>query len=451
MSNLILYLFFIALIVLLILGILIYITIRRYSERQLLEQQELSNHLLEQAAKEATKASQAKSEFLSHMSHDIRTPINGIVGMVSIAKKNTKDSQRVSDCLSKISGAADHLLSLINDVLEMSRIENGRIEIANRPLNIRTLVENCSSIIGSQLITRHVDFKMEIGALEHTNLIGDELRLRQIFINILGNAVKFTPDEGKIRFRVQELSADADMASYRFEVEDSGVGMSEEFMEHIFEPFSQEAGGSRTTYQGTGLGMAITKQFVELMGGTIEVRSQYMKGSCFCVNLNFEIAHTEEDAGREQELCDLQGIRVLLVEDNELNREIAQEILGEAGVKVTTAVDGKEALDIFMESEPGTFDEILMDVMMPNMNGYEATQAIRSSEKPEGATIPIIAMTANAYAEDVAEALACGMNAHVSKPIDIEFLFHVMHQYYRTATPASQAAAVAESAAASEE
>jgi CheY-like chemotaxis protein len=395
----------------------------------MLHQQEKNNEMLEKAADEANRANQAKSEFLSHMSHDIRTPINGIVGMVNIALKNDTDPERVHECLTKISGSADHLLSLINDVLEMSRIESGRVDIAQKPLNIRTLIDNCTSIIEGQLITRKLNFSVDMKPLEHPALLGDELRLRQIFINILGNAVKFTPDGGKIIFRVEELSSDDTQVRYRFEFEDNGIGMSEEFQEHIFEAFSQEDGGSRTHYMGTGLGMSITQQFVELMGGTITVQSRLSEGSCFTVEIPFTYIEEEKKEEVQQANQSLKGLRVLLVEDNELNMEIAQEILEDEEVVVTTAEDGQRALEVFVESPPNSFDMILMDIMMPRMNGYEATRAIRASDHPDSATVPIIAMSANAYAEDVEEALKSGMNAHVAKPIDVHRLFEVMYQY----------------------
>jgi CheY-like chemotaxis protein len=254
-------------------------------------------------------------------------------------------------------------------------------------------------------------------------------------INILGNAVKFTPEDGTITFRAHELSVEDNKVLYRFQFEDTGIGMSEEFQKKIFEAFSQESNGSRTTYQGTGLGMAITKQFVDLMGGTIEVQSQQGKGSCFTVELTFDIdidkqlevkAATEEE---EEGEIDLSGMRVMLVEDNELNMEIAQEILEGEGVETVPAENGKIALDTFNSSPVGTFDIILMDLMMPVMNGLEATRAIRASEHPEAKTIPIVAMSANAYAEDVNAALNAGMNGHIAKPIDFDRLFSVLNHY----------------------
>jgi signal transduction histidine kinase len=429
MSSLLRYLIFIAILVVAIVSLLIFISLRRSSERHLLHVQEENNRKLAIAADEANRANQAKSEFLSHMSHDIRTPINGIVGMVNIALKNHTDTERVHECLTKISGAADHLLSLINDVLEMSRIESGRVEMAKKPMNISTLIDNCASIIEGQLLTRILTLNIDARDLKHTTIIGDELRLRQIFINILGNAVKFTPDGGTITFHTEEISDDGKTVVYRFEFEDDGIGMSDEFQEHIFEAFSQEDGGSRTTYVGTGLGMSITKQFVELMGGTITVKSKLSEGSTFTVEIPFEYIEEEKKEETVQTTKSLKGLKVLLVEDNELNMEIAVEILEDEEVVVSTACDGQEAVEVFEGAPEGSFDMILMDIMMPRMNGYEATRAIRASDHPDAKKVPIVAMSANAYAEDVAEALSSGMNAHVAKPIDVHHLFEVMSQY----------------------
>jgi signal transduction histidine kinase/CheY-like chemotaxis protein len=429
MSSLLRYLIFIAILVVAIVSLLIFISLRRSSERHLLHVQEENNRKLAVAADEANRANQAKSEFLSHMSHDIRTPINGIVGMVNIALKNHTDTERVHECLTKISGAADHLLSLINDVLEMSRIESGRVEMAKKPMNISTLIDNCASIIEGQLLTRILTLNIDARDLKHTTIIGDELRLRQIFINILGNAVKFTPDGGTITFHTEEISDDGKTVVYRFEFEDDGIGMSDEFQEHIFEAFSQEDGGSRTTYVGTGLGMSITKQFVELMGGNITVKSKLSEGSTFTVEIPFEYIEEEKKEETVQTTKSLKGLKVLLVEDNELNMEIAVEILEDEEVVVSTACDGQEAVEVFEGAPEGSFDMILMDIMMPRMNGYEATRAIRASDHPDAKKVPIVAMSANAYAEDVAEALSSGMNAHVAKPIDVHHLFEVMSQY----------------------
>jgi signal transduction histidine kinase len=410
---------------------LMYVASTMLNDKKLLLQQEKNNKLLAVAAKKAESASSAKSEFLAHMSHDIRTPINGILGMTHIAINNKDDPERIDDCLNKINGAADHLLTLINDVLDMSSIESGKIVIAHEPLDIRVLINNCTSIIEGQLTSRDLNLKKEFGDFAHPHVFGDELHLRQIFINILGNAVKFTPDGGEIDFRVQELSYDEGKVKYRFEFQDNGIGISEEFQTKIFEEFSQEEKGGRSTYQGTGLGMAISKKFVELMNGTITVKSKVGKGSCFTVEITFDENVKEEEIVIEEKDLDLAGMKVLLVEDNELNMEIAKVILTEEGMEVTEAANGKIACDIFIGSKPGSFEAILMDVMMPVMNGYEATKAIRESNHPEAKTIPIIAMTANAYKEDVDKALDAGMNAHVPKPIDIQMLMSVLDNYRR--------------------
>jgi signal transduction histidine kinase len=419
----------IAIALIIILGFLIYAIAINKTDRKLLEQQRENNVLLEKAAIEANSANAAKSEFLAHMSHDIRTPINGIIGMTNIAIKNQDNPEKISDCLGKISDSADHLLTLVNDVLDMSRIESGKITIAHDPMDVRTLIDNCSSIIGGQILSRQLTFKKEFAELKHPHVFGDELHVRQILINILGNAVKFTHDSGTISFRVSETDCDDKTATFRFEVEDNGIGMSEEFQSKIFEAFSQEDNGSRTIFKGTGLGMAIAKKYLDLMGGKIAIRSKVNEGSCFTVDITFDI---DPDKRVENNIVigdNVSGMKVLVVEDNALNMEIAQEILEDEGVIVTGAENGKVAYDIFTQSEPGTFDVILMDIMMPVMNGFDATKAIRESEHPEAKTIPIVAMTANAFAEDVRASLEAGMNAHIAKPINIPMLLSVLNSY----------------------
>lgn len=430
MSYIIIYFMGITVIITFVFAYLVYAAVTNQNNKKRMEEQETANQLLAQAVDEAKSASAAKSEFLSHMSHDIRTPINGIIGMTNIALKSIEDRERIEDCLKKITGASNHLLTLINDVLDMSRIESGKTQIANNPLDLNLLLENCSNIISGQLLDRSIDFVLDWGEFKHRYLMGDELHLQQVFINILGNAVKFTKDGGKIIFRAHELSDIDNLAFYRFEFEDTGIGMSEEFQKKIFEAFSQEDGGSRTNYNGTGLGMAISKKLVDLMGGTITLRSQLGVGTCFTVEMSFEI-RTDIPQEMEEllEETSLNGMCVLLVEDNELNMEIAKELLEDEGVKVVTAVNGKLALDTFAASAKGEFDAILMDIMMPVMNGYEATRAIRACTHPDAETIPIVAMTANAYVEDVAAAKAAGMNEHIAKPIDMRKLLEVLHQY----------------------
>jgi signal transduction histidine kinase len=416
-------------VLLVITAIMLFTIITSRKNKAMMKRQEEHNHELALAVEEARSANAAKSEFLAHMSHDIRTPINGILGMTSIAIKNWGDEDKIADCLKKIGDSAEHLLTLVNDVLDMSSIESGKMEVAHEHLDIRAVVDNCCSIISGHLISRHLDFRREFPDPANPVLLGDELHLRQVFINILGNAVKFTPDGGTITFRAQQVEAKEGFAFYRFEIEDTGIGMSPEFLEKAFEPFAQENGGARTAYKGTGLGLAITKQFVDKMGGTIQVRSTQGEGSCFTVEMAFEIdaSHVEEPEVNEQ--INLKGMRVLVVEDNELNMEIAQELLEDEGVTVSTAENGQLAVDTFLNAPAGSFDAILMDVMMPVMDGHQATRAIRTSNHPEAQSIPIIAMTANAYEEDVKAALDCGMNAHVAKPIDLDRLYSVLYFY----------------------
>ncbi len=425
--------FFIFLGILLILDfscLVFYLTDNR--NRKLMEQKEESNRVLKEAAEEARSANKAKSEFLSHMSHDIRTPINGIMGMTEIALKNVSDAARVEDCLGKISNSSQHLLSLINDVLDMSRIESGKVTVNSAPMNMIAATDECASIIGGQLLNRNVEFIREFDDFAHPDLIGDELHLRQILINILGNSVKFTPDGGKIYFRVKEIGCTGGKAHFRFEIEDTGIGMKPEYIQHIWEPFSQEDGGNRTNYKGTGLGMAITKQFVDMMGGTITVESRLNEGSKFVIDLGLDIdqnaKHTAETSEKKE--LHLEGMRIMLVEDNEINMEIAQFMLDDVGISVTCVENGKLAVEMFQNSEAESFDVILMDIMMPVMNGLDAARAIRSLDRPDAKTIPIIAMTANAYDDDVRNTREAGMNGHLSKPIDTALLYRTLDELY---------------------
>ncbi len=425
--------FFVVLGVLLILdfsALVFYLTDNR--NRKLMEQKEESNRILKEAAEEARSANQAKSDFLSHMSHDIRTPINGIMGMTEIALKNVSDAVRVEDCLCKISNSSQHLLSLINDVLDMSRIESGKVTVNSAPMNMSDIIDECASIIDGQLQSRDVELIREFGDFAYPNLIGDELHLRQILINVLGNSVKFTLDGGKIYFRVKETGSADGRAHFHFEIEDTGIGMKPEFLQHIWEPFAQEDGGNRTNYKGTGLGMAITKQFVDMMGGTITVESRLHEGSKFVIELSFDIdqdAAAAVEAPEETELH-LDGMRVMLVEDNELNAEIAQFMLEDVGITVTCVENGQLALEMFQNQAAGSFDVILMDIMMPVMNGLDATRAIRALDRPDAKTIPIIAMTANAYEDDIRHALEAGMNGHMAKPIDTGLLYRTLDELY---------------------
>ena len=389
------------------------------------------NGQLQEAVEAAEEASRAKTEFLSNMSHDIRTPINGIMGMTTIALKQN-NSEKTNDCLEKIETASAHLLSLINDVLDMSRIERGKTEIAHKAMNLRELLSSCGVIIKGQLNDRSLNYTENLDGIRHPHVLGDELHLRQVFINILGNAVKFTPDGGSITVTASETREEGSLVTCRFRFEDTGIGMKPEFLEKIFTPFAQEDNGSRTNYKGTGLGMSITKQFVELMGGDISVTSEPEKGSCFTVEIPFEI---DRDAVAvptdEPTLNDIGGMHILLVEDNELNLEIACELLEDEGAEVTIAEDGRIAVDTFQNSELYRFDAILMDIMMPNMNGYEATGAIRALAREDAGSVPIIAMSANAFEEDIQKSLEAGMNAHLAKPIHIAELIQTLGAFIK--------------------
>ena len=378
------------------------------------------NQKLEDAVHTAEDANRAKTTFLNNMSHDIRTPMNAIIGFTNIALKQ-EPKPEVRNCLNKISNSSEHLLTLINDVLDISRIESGKVKFVPIPVDIRTVADTVLGIMQGFLHDRSIEFRTNLAMTETPYVLADAVRIREVLVNILGNAVKFTEDGGSIEFDTSYHPGEDDRHMVvRYRVTDTGVGMTEEFAEHIFDEFSQEESSARTQYKGTGLGMTITKRYVDLMNGTICVESEKGRGSTFIVEIPLEL--TEGENVRKQELpmanADLSGVKVLLAEDNELNAEIAIVQLEELGIQVTRAADGKEAVKIFEENSPETFDLIFMDVMMPEMNGYEATAAIRAIKKrPDARRIPIIAMTANAFAEDVQASLDAGMNGHIAKPI----------------------------------
>lgn len=392
---------------------------------------EIKNGELQIAIREAEKANQAKTEFLSHMSHDIRTPINGIMGMLNIAENNPDDPDRQEDCRRKIRTSTEHLLSLINDVLDINKMESGNVEFSREIFSLKELLHNCSVIVGGQAAAQNVTLTTdytEPGQIGHEYFVGSPLHIKQVLINIAGNSVKYNKPSGSVNLRCYEISAKDGIAQICFEISDTGIGISREYLEHIFEPFTQENGGARTNYQGTGLGMTITKKLVDHMGGTIEIESELGLGSVFTVVLPLEIASPPENHEREKEerQAELSGKHALVVEDNELNQEIAQYMLEGKGLEVTLASDGKEAVDLFSESTPGTYQIIFMDVMMPVMNGHEATKAIRSLDRSDAAQIPIIAMTANAFAEDVQAAKDAGMSEHIAKPLEPEVIEAVL-------------------------
>ncbi len=377
------------------------------------------------AKREADRANAAKSNFLSRMSHDIRTPLNGIIGLLEINKTHADDIELVRENQEKMRVAADHLLSLINDVLEMSKLEDEEIELVFEPCDLMENSKTISSIMQTKIALEgqtHSLGKLEIPV---RYVYTSPLHLRQIFLNIYGNCVKYNKPGGSITTSTECLYHDEERVVYRWTISDTGIGMSPEYLKRIFEPFTQEVDSSaaRTKFQGTGLGMSIVKKIVDRMGGEIEVSSVKGEGSTFAVTIPFRIAPAPEQLSRlEDEPGSIAGLTILLVEDNELNIEIAQMLMEDQGASVLLATNGQEALDAFVASEPGSIDAVLMDVMMPVMNGFDATRAIRAFDRPDAARVPIIATTANAFAEDEQKCLDVGMNAHLAKPLDIEKL-----------------------------
>ena len=380
------------------------------------------------------RANSAKSEFLSYMSHDLRTPINGILGMLAIMEQRQDDPERQSECRKKIRVSTEHLLSLVNDVLQFSKLDSARATVAEEPFDLHDTLENCITLMSTRAEERGIQLVLREAGLQHSRLIGDSMHLKQILLNIIDNALKYNRPHGSVFVQVEETACQGGTAYYRFMIEDTGIGIGEEFKEHIFEPFTQQHQGARTHYNGTGLGMSIVKELVEQMKGTIEVDSQVGKGTVFQITLPLRIdeAWSEQPVEEEQHMqADIAGMRVLLVEDNEINCETVEFMLKEAGAKVVTANDGKAAVDAFTAAAPGTFDCVLMDLMMPIMSGYEATRVIRGLNRPDAEEVPIIALSANAFEEDVAMTKAAGMNEHLAKPVDIRKMIMLMSRLRR--------------------
>ena len=393
-------------------------------------------NMLEEALLQANKANKAKSAFLSNMSHDIRTPMNAIVGFTSLAITRIDNKEQVEEYLRKIMKSGNHLLSLINDVLDMSRIESGKIQLEEKPCSMTDILHGLRNILQADVLAKQLELQIEQVNVQHEEFYCDKLRLNQVLLNLLSNSVKYTNAGGSVSMKVQEKDgAPAGYANYEFYVKDTGNGMSEEFVSHIFEPFERERNSTISGIQGTGLGMAITKNIVDMMDGSIKVESKQGIGTEVTVALTFRLnlgekisgeETKEKKAGREPEK-NLTG-RILLTEDVELNQEIAVAILEDAGFSTDVAGNGQIAVEMLRQSEPGYYKLVLMDVQMPVMNGYEATKAIRKLDNKELAAIPIIAMTANAFEEDKQEALRCGMDGHIAKPIDVENLFDTLEK-----------------------
>lgn len=384
------------------------------------KREEESRSALKEAYELAQNANKAKSDFLSKMSHDIRTPLNAVIGMTELARLHMDDKERLLYDLEQIGVSSQLLLSLVNEVLDMSKIESGKFELNNSDFNLHELLEEVICLMRTQAEEKKQIFHVSMDELKHERVIGDRARLSQIFLNIMSNACKYTPEGGEIFISVSELSSgNSRLGRYRFVFRDTGIGMSEEYLQHIFEPFSRANDSRISKISGTGLGMGITKNLVQMMGGEIRVESRIGEGSCFTVIL--ELRLQEEKAEEVPELriqdVDCRGIHILLAEDNELNREIAASLLEVTGACVEAAENGKEALEMFRASQPGYYQIIFMDIQMPVMNGYEAVEAIRRLERADASEVVIVAMTANAFAEDVIKSLQAGMNEHLAKPI----------------------------------
>ena len=383
------------------------------------------------AAKKAEAANEAKTEFLQRMSHDIRTPINGICGMINVADYYADNMEKQTECRAKIKEASHLLLELINEVLDMSKLESDEVVLEDIPFNLNSIFEEILGVIEHMAAEQNIRIIWEEKEVTHWNLIGSPVHVKRILMNILSNAVKYNKENGYVYISCREIpSKQTAMPTLEFVCRDTGIGMTEAFQKRIFEPFAQEHAGSRTKFAGTGLGMPITKKLVEKMGGTISFESKEGTGTTFVIRIPFQIDADMKDRNETEEKTEtsIQGLHVLLTEDNELNMEIAEFVLQNEGAVVTKAWNGQEAVDIFRKSSPGEFDAILMDIMMPVMNGYEAAKMIRSLDREDAKVIPIIAMTANAFTEDKMRAKEAGMDEHIAKPVDGKLLVKVINE-----------------------
>ena len=401
-------------------------------QKQELEKDEKYKAELLIAAKKAEAANEAKTEFLQRMSHDIRTPINGICGMVNMADHYADDMEKQTEYRTKVKEASNLLLELVNDVLDMSKLESGEVVLEESPFNLSKIFEEVLVVIEQIAAEKNIRIVWEKKEIKHRDFIGSPRYVKRVMMNILSNAVKYNRENGQIHISCREIpSEQPETTTMEFVCRDTGIGMTEEFQKYVFEPFAQEHTGSRTKFTGTGLGMPITKKLVEKMGGTITFESEKGVGTTFVIQVPFKI---DMDADKREEQMDvsensIKGLHILLAEDNELNMEIAEFVLQNEGADVTKAWNGQEAVELFRNSKPGEFNVILMDIMMPVVNGYEATKMIRSLDREDAKKIPIIAMTANAFTEDRIRAKEAGMDEHVAKPVDVELLIKVIHKF----------------------
>ena len=409
---------------------ILYVTqiIDDYKQKELAYQQELVK-----AVESANQANTAKTDFLNRMSHDIRTPLNGILGMLDIAQKNETNPKALLECHEKMRTAAFHLKALVNDVLDMQRMETDRFFLEQIPFDIREILDNCWSMLEAQASRLDITLKkIKPGSLKYPYLIGSPLHIRQIFMNLLSNAIKYNKPGGSISIHAKIIRQVHQNVIYKFIISDTGIGISPEFQKHIFEPFAQEDTGARTIYKGTGLGMAIVHRLVQEMGGTIQLKSEKNVGSTFTLILPFTIDEHQPSASAETATdtpADLTDLHILVVEDNELNLEIAVFSLEAAGLNVSTAINGLKAVRLFEKSKPYEYDIILMDIMMPVMNGLDAAKAIRGLSRPDATTVPIIALSANAFAEDIQKSKNAGINEHLAKPLEMDKVLKVIASY----------------------
>ena len=400
-------------------------------QKQELEKEEQYKADLLMAAKKAEAANRAKTEFLQRMSHDIRTPINGICGMIDVADHHADDLEKQTECRGKIKEASHLLLELVNEVLDMSKLEADEMVLEETPFNLSSIAEEVFAVIEQIAAEQNIRIIWEKKEITHRNLIGSPGYVKRVMMNILSNAVKYNKENGCIYISCMEIpSEQPDMTTMEFVCRDTGIGMTDAFQEHIFEPFAQEHTGSRTKYAGTGLGMPISKKLIEKMGGTITFKSKEGAGTTFLIRVPFQIDLGADKREKQKDISEksLKGLHILLAEDNELNMEIAEFMIRNEGAVVTKAWNGQEAVELFRKSRPGEIDVIIMDIMMPVMSGYEAAKIIRSMGREDAKVIPIIAMTANAFTEDRLRAKEAGMDEHIAKPIDANKLVKAIHE-----------------------
>lgn len=411
--------------------VLTFLNISREKQRELefLQEEIKAKAALQEAYETAKRANEAKSDFLSKMSHDIRTPINAIMGMTAIAEHQISDPQKVRECLSQVHKSSEHLLGLINEVLDMARIESRTMLLHNDEMSLRALMQTLRDMIGPEIAQHGHTLELSELRLMHEWVSGDQMRIQQIFLNLLTNAIKYTPDGGQISFTVEEKFSHANEGCYEFIVQDNGIGISPEFLKRIFEPFERAHDSRARQKQGTGLGMAIADNLVRMMGGEIKIQSRLNQGTRVRVTLYLPYTEEKQEASAESAAMQFHGERVLLVEDNALNREIARELLHMIGLECEEAVDGVQAVEKFAQSAPDYYQLILMDIQMPHMDGYQAARAIRSQHRLDAAAIPIIALTANAFADDAYQAAQAGMNEHVAKPIELQKLSRTLWKW----------------------